>query len=190
MGSGSPTVLANCLFYRNEAGDVGGAIHSSSDIELINCTVSQNKSAPENNGGAGLYCADGDSALKNSILWRNKAGGTYESEDDQIVVAGGTVAVTYSCIEQCDTDPGGWCYQTNNTDQSPKFQSMISDDYHLKTNGCPSSCNSSAIDEGLDDDICGVYDPDVDLDSQPRCVDIVPGDEKTDMGAYEVQSVD
>jgi len=172
----SPT-LTNCLFTGNSA-DKGGGIYNgrNSNTMLTNCTLSGN-SAQSAGGGIHNHF-DSSPTLTNCILWGNDDSGGL---DESAQIFGGTVVVTYSCIQGLDTFIGN-----NNIADDPLFRDDdgpdnvvgTSDDNLRLMQGSPS------IDQG--DNAAIPVGVETDLDGHPRILDgrcyhryIV------DMGAYE-----
>lgn len=168
--------VLNSSFVANAAGGVpgtGGAISSeSSNVEVYNCTVTDNSASP---GVGGAHSSGGWTNIFNSIFWDN---GTQE--------LGGQVAAGYSNID------GGWS-GTGNFSADPLFvgeplggtlwDGPVQDELAL---GYGSPC----IDAGSND-----YASAVDLVGAPRLADDLPANTgfpvgapvHVDMGALERQ---
>ena len=117
------TLLTNCLAAGNTAsgnGAAGGAVYLDfSDVELMNCTITDNSvfSFFGDPYGGGVYCGDSNLEITNGILWGD--------EPDEIHCAGSSGAsVSYSDIE------GGWL-GLYNFDADPRFVHPSSGDYHI-----------------------------------------------------------
>jgi subtilisin family serine protease len=111
----SSPVIRNCIFSRNSASGLGGAVcNSNSAAALINCTFHANTDLL--GGGAVSNLSDG-MIIINCILWDNEPGEIFSS---------GTMDISYSNIS------GGWEGE-GNIDEDPLFADPNSDDYHLKS---------------------------------------------------------
>ncbi|MBD3321165.1 MAG: hypothetical protein GF350_08740 [Chitinivibrionales bacterium] len=87
--NGSKPKISNSIFYRNEAKSNGGAIcNETSNVSIINCTFTDNESAKR--GGAIASDQNSRAIIKNSILWRDAAGASFEID--------GPATVSFSCI--------------------------------------------------------------------------------------------
>jgi|GEM_PF-5840264 len=181
---GGDTFFTNCLFYRNEVertsgGAKGGGMFVQEMVKLTNCTFVKNKCTEADSGG-GIYNDEGDSVLKNCILWRNKANDDHSDEEDQIKVNSGTLTVTNCCIEHHESWPGNY-----NVDTNPLFVDMSADNYVLLSTGCSiPPCDSDAIDES-DNNVVDCNGGD--LRALNRCVELEGHGAIADMGCYETQ---
>ena len=157
----TPSKIRNSYFYNNKAmdnyGGGVGTIDMRSDLEILNCTFSNNYSHGD---AGGVYWVDTDDAtsaqltLKNSILWNNSAGqGTGWDGDD-----GGNInrqfsdqitgdKIQYNIIQNLSYLPNDPLF-IGNFESDPLFKDVSSNDFSLKK-------ESPAIDRG---------DPDLDGD--------------------------
>ena len=121
--------LINCLFVGNTAAKFndgtavidygyGGAVYINyGSTSLINCTLADNMAGL----GGGIYIVAGNFNADNSIFWNNQGSGDVSVQDAQIHVAGGTVDVTYSCVNDEEEDGGTVFPGAGNIDKYPKF---------------------------------------------------------------------
>ncbi|MHC4218202.1 MAG: right-handed parallel beta-helix repeat-containing protein, partial [Planctomycetota bacterium] len=161
LGDASGTLrLINCVLSRNEA-DVAGGVDSVNDLsEVLNCTVAGNL-------GGGLRMRP-SVVVKNSVLWGNSL---WQLEFPGTVVSNSDVQ-------------GGWPWGAGNIDEDPLFVQVGTDNVRLSIGSpCVNAGDNAAL--PLD-----VFDLDgdgdtseplpVDLDGNPRVQAVV-----VDMGAYE-----
>jgi low-density lipoprotein receptor class B/polymorphic membrane protein len=175
---GSSPTLTNCAFSGNSAGSEGGAMYNdrNSDAILINCTLSDNSA--QSNGGGMCSHFDTSPTLTSCILWGNDDSG---GVDESAQIHGGTVAVTYSCIQGLDGFTGN-----QNIGDDPLFRDADGPDNVAGTSDDTLRLMqaSPCIDNGDNDAI--PLDVETDLDDSPRILD---GDcnhsDIVDMGAYE-----
>ena len=174
LRNGSNAWIENCLISNNGSADDGGAIYcGESSPTIINCTIVNNLADHASTGG-GLQCFNNSTpTIKNCIMW--------DDTPDEIFVATGIPAVTYSDIE------GGYA-GVGNINSDPKFvdpdgpdndaSTWEDNDYHLQS-------NSPCIDSGH-----STSAPQTDKEGWPRC-DYPPAPNGGgvfpyyDMGAYE-----
>jgi hypothetical protein len=154
--------VTNCVFVNNSTtAFTGGIINGAGSIlEVTNCTLAGNLA----DFGSGILWNLGDLSVSNTIIWGNAG--------DAIVSAGGTVTVSYSCIQ------GGWA-GIGNIDTNPIFVSEFTNLRLHAGSPCIDSGSNAAVPAGILED----------LDGNPRIVD-GNGDSQAvvDMGAYEVQT--
>jgi predicted outer membrane repeat protein len=127
-------ILSNCIIARNTATSTstllgGGAIYSTTNLTITNCTIVYNEAV---SAGGGIYGYSGINIL-NSIIWGNTPDELNDSFNGD---------VTYSNIK------GGWPGE-GNIDLYPIFMDFANDDFHLsnfspciaagKTEGTPDS---------------------------------------------------
>jgi hypothetical protein len=150
----SAPTLTNCSFSGNSAGDEGGGIYN------------YHSSSPR---------------LTNCILWGNDDGG---GVDESSQIFGGTVVVTYSCIQGLDIFMGN-----GNIADDPLFRDAdgpdnvvgTSDDNLRLMEGSPCIDAGSNNEPNL---------PEVDMDGHTRIIDGDCNDtDIVDMGAYEFNYV-
>lgn len=162
-------ILLNCLFAGNETKNAGGAIASASNSSgspvLTNCTITNNRSAPQFTDPIG-HAIDTDVPFKirNSIIFGNLGAGTGAAIN-------GPLTIENSLVEGTDADP-----EKGNIrgDLNPLFEG----DYHLQP------C-SPAINKGSNTYYAMGQTPDIslvatDLAGSPRIRERI-----VDMGAYE-----
>ncbi len=67
--------VENCLFNDNTAEFAGGAVASNTyaDLELLNCTLADNKVTDDYGYGGAVVCYESTVSIYNSILWNNIA---------------------------------------------------------------------------------------------------------------------
>ncbi|GMU83735.1 MAG: hypothetical protein AMXMBFR47_36050 [Planctomycetota bacterium] len=116
--SDSLLVLSNCLFYANNAQRGGGIFSAGGVIDAVNCTLSANVAGAVVSGG--LMAENSATELANSILWNNGGAGQFS----QVYHTGGTVAVSYSCIQ------GGWS-GSSNISTNPLFRNPANFEFDL-----------------------------------------------------------
>ena len=116
---GGTATVTNCLITDNTTALDGGGVWAGFDytgeVSIKNCTFSGNSS--ENDRSAGVYCADGDVLIQNSILWDQ---GLYE-----IQVYDAYVDVKYSDVR------GGFSGDQN-INAVPGFIAGPHGDFYLK----------------------------------------------------------
>ncbi|MFH1038407.1 MAG: S8 family serine peptidase [PVC group bacterium] len=148
--------ITNNFITRNEAAGKGGGIYLLySSPAIINNTVADNAAGSfsmAGQEGGGLYCESSSPLILNSIFWMNTAQGLPQFYCDP----GSSPEVT-SCNIQ-----GGWS-SGDNLDAYPVFVDAGSGDYHLQY-------FSPCIDTGIFQE----YVPGIDIDGDPRPIDI-PG---------------
>ncbi|MCD4817703.1 MAG: right-handed parallel beta-helix repeat-containing protein [Candidatus Cloacimonetes bacterium] len=162
LNNGSNIDLIGNLFFDNAAYQ-GGTIYAiSSEIRVINCTITENDA----NSGSAYYAEYGSCTLINNIIWNN-IGMLFIWN-----TADGSYNASYSDIE----NHGGYNWTSINDciDIDPEFTSVTADDYTLSDDPL-----SPCIDMG-NPDITGLNLPDYDLAGTVRVLGTV-----VDMGAYE-----
>ena len=119
---GGTSKLINCLFYNNQATDLGGAVGGIGNMELINCTLANNTAS--NAGGIALY--GGDLLVANTILANN-------SGDQGNIEYGGSgeAHLKYSLVY--DGAVSDAVIQTNTLMLAPQFEDPLQGDFTLKT---------------------------------------------------------
>jgi hypothetical protein len=123
--SSNPT-LVNCTFIHNHAERGGGGMYNSfSNPTVINCTFFGNSTG---NFGGGMANGNSSPELTNCIFWGNTDGGG-TGTDELAQIYGGTISVTFSCIQDWTGALGG----TGNIGVDPCFVDTDNDDYHLKS---------------------------------------------------------
>lgn len=174
----SHPALANCIFINNDA-QYGGGIYNrnNSSSNLINCTFSGNSAV--SSGGA-IFCLNSSNALlTNCILW--------DDGDEFRVVAGSTITVSYSCVQDADPDDTAIYPGIGNIDENPMFVHPYSD-FHLRHTIKPQEIpdfnpaafvRSPCINAGDNSVVTELYDLDGDTRIQDGWVD---------MGCYESPS--
>lgn len=195
----STPTLTNCLFSGNSAAIGGGLGTSQSNTLMTNCTFSGNTAA---SSGGGVYNADSNAVLINSILWGNTDSGGMD-ESAQIHSASGTPTVDYSIVQGGWTGAGGNNLSADplfrDTDGADNIEGTSDDDLRLRA-------GSPAIDSGdttaVPVDIFDLNDNGnilelipLDLAGSGRCVDdpatldsngvVEPGYAVVDRGVYE-----
>jgi predicted outer membrane repeat protein len=188
--------IANCIFSGNSSDNEGGAIKSVGDtqsLRVVNCTFSRN-TAGDNAGG--IYVSGGlDVELHNSILWGNTGGLPNTLPNQQISVntgSGSTLTASFNTIQGQNGDP-----LFVNAAGADGIPGNFDDDCHL-LQGSPAVDYADAAqlpqDIGdVDDDGDAIEQIPLDLDGQPRRIDI-PSSANTglglpplDRGCYELQ---
>ena len=197
----SGTVVANCMFSGNSAGIGGGGVFHAygSTGTLTNCTLAGNAA---NTGGGGTLNFDAALTMTNCVVWGN-SDETGNSESAQIYVASGTVALSYSCIENWSGALGG----VANIGDDPLFLDadgpdnvVGTEDDNLRT-ALGSPVNDAGDSAALPADVTDLdFDGNTaepipfDVDGAPRLRDdpaspdsgVAGGDDEyVDMGAYE-----
>lgn len=127
--------------------------YDSSGI-VLNCTIIRNNA----NGAGGLFFANSDTTVINTILWENSP--------NQIENSNGTPFIK-NCIIQNGYNGGINIIQLN-----PKFVNIDNGNFHLRS-------DSPAIDKGIV--VKGVM-PSCDYDGKPRIIGLRP-----DIGVFEYQ---
>jgi predicted outer membrane repeat protein len=88
---------------------------------LVNCTLIGNFAKGQ---GGGIYAGDSDSSsqstlrLNNCILWDNTDSAKTK---DSYQICGGAPVVSYSCIQDADSNDTSTCAGTGNIDDEPRF---------------------------------------------------------------------
>jgi hypothetical protein len=106
----SPTLI-NCVFFRNDALQLGAAICNwnwedyYSNPKLINCTLFANRSK-ETTGGIAHFVVNGVLNLTNCILWNNTDAGD-SIEAAQIKNTKGAINISNCCIQGWSGTLGG-----------------------------------------------------------------------------------
>ena len=162
---GGTSKLINCLFYNNQATDLGGAVGGIGNMELINCTLANNTAS--NAGGIALY--GGDLLVANTILVNN-------SGDQGNIEYGGSgeAHLKYSLVY--DGAVSDAVIQTNTLMLAPQFEDPLQGGFTLKT-------SSPAINAGSNEAYTtagGSVFTDFDLAGNPRIQN-----ENIAIGAYE-----
>jgi len=134
--SGSPTFI-NCLFFGNKASEGGAVVTVGYPLTFINCTFVNNE-ATERDAGA-IFDNNGNSLIRNCILWNNKAKRQSTNEIYNSPVLPGKTDVTYSDVH------GGWAGE-GNIDADPLFVNTANSDLRLQTN---SPCRNTGRDHPL-----------------------------------------
>ncbi len=120
--SNSTVDIGNCIFTGNFAGVDGGGIAftQGSSGTVHNSTFINN--AARNGGGGGLYKGStSNPVVINSIFWENSAGtGNQLWQQNQGPGAGGTITISYCCIQGGVEEDGGY-NGDNIIDQAPWF---------------------------------------------------------------------
>ena len=128
----STASLTRCLLTGNTASSGGGAIlnNRSSVTTIDRCTFSGNTAG---SGGGAIQSRDNATAtVTSSILW--------DDSPDEINIVSGSVAVTYSCIEN------GYAGE-NNTSDDPLFTDAAAGDYTLQESSpCIDAGDPSSLD--------------------------------------------
>jgi len=99
--NGGSVAASNCLFAGNRTRGFGGAIQSSGTLELVNCTIVGNVSNGFTSVPTGaVHLSSGAADIRNTILWQNDCPQLPSgSEDSQVFVQNGTLAMNNSTIE-------------------------------------------------------------------------------------------
>ncbi len=162
--------LINCLLAGNTAKQ-GAAVSNAagSGATLINCTVSQN-TATTTYGGI-QNAASGKLTATNCVFWENRdSTGTGQSAQ----IYGGTLAVSYSCVQDADPNDATIIAGTGNIDDDPLLATGI----YTLASGSP--CIDAGDNAAVPGDIL------VDLLGEQRIADgNGDGSAVVDMGVYE-----
>ncbi len=175
-------VISNCLLDSNSA-FFGGAISSTSNLRVINCTMTNN--VAEELGGA-IY-ATGMSSIDNSILWDNDAQGGFQVRIEQSSVppVDSSLRVSHCTVQDGESgvslEAGSTLeWLAGNLDADPLLVSAGTGDFRL-------SSDSPSIDAG--DNAAVPSGTATDLNGNSRIVDGDSNGEATvDMGAFEFQA--
>ena len=182
-----------CLIAKNVAAVLGGgAMIFDGDMELINCTVSDNMAG---NSGGGLFSScyyPFQNKLENSIIWNNLP--------EEITAPAESPLVTYSNIN------GGY-EGIGNIDDDPLYIDAENNDYRLLWIDFPEENNSKSpcIDSGNPD---STFDPDgtikdmgayyydqgiftsIDKNDFGKTINVFPNPATTDITLSGVENVD
>ena len=173
FGASPEIKITNSVFAGNSAELYGGGISlsASTPLTMTNCTLFGNKVNDSSGYGGGIYSYS-PLTIANSILWGNTA-----NSDPQIKVAGGSLGVGYSDIDQI-----GFAGSNGNIRQDPKFMDVYGSDpanWNLRLqplSPCVDAGNNALVPAGTLTDI----------DGTPRIADgNGDGSSVVDMGAYE-----
>ncbi|MBX3363645.1 MAG: hypothetical protein KF866_02660 [Phycisphaeraceae bacterium] len=193
------SMISGSLIYGNQSAGHGGGVYvtgggvNGTDLLVANCTIVNNHAGGR---AGGLYAAaDGEIAVRNSIIWSNTAA------DAQCAIACSQATWsdpgTYIAFDRCILMSAGSFFSTQNTiDADPRFVDPANNNYRLRP-------NSPAIDRGsnlliptdlADVNVNGDYGEalPLDLDRNPRRIDTphvadtgVGTAPIVDIGAYE-----
>ncbi|MCX7846573.1 MAG: S8 family serine peptidase [bacterium] len=64
-------IIRNCLIVSNTAYSMGGGVSATADATIENCTIADNTSVAAEGGGLSIF--DANVAVRNSIIYRNRA---------------------------------------------------------------------------------------------------------------------
>ena len=162
----SPTIT-DCTFNNNSAAYGGGMNNNNSSPTLTNCTLSNNDA---NNTGGGIFNDNSSSpAITNCILWANSG-----------QISGGTPVVSYSCVQDNDSNDASVYPGIGNIDDDPLFADANGPDNIVgtKDDNLRLKPGSPCLDAGTN--ITTPPLPPTDLDGKPRIQNGI-----VDMGAYE-----
>lgn len=126
-GTGTPTLVINCLFYNNSGS--GGAVFAdvSSSIKFYNCTFANNSGG---NGGALHTYQNAAPSLYNCTLWGNIVPYTTGSQIYSSV--GGSVNIQNCIIEHGTDNIEGPNTATNVINTNPMFADAANGNYSLQ----------------------------------------------------------
>lgn len=151
ISASTDVTFKNCIISNNTASGKGGGLRNGAlPLTLINCTITSNTAGTT--GGGISFIPGATSNIKNSIVWGNSP--------DQISTEGGTIDVSYTCIQD-----GGFT-GTGNIIDDP----LLTGDYHLQAS---SPCRDAVL-------VIDPNTPATDIDGEERSL---PTD--ADMGADE-----
>ncbi|MBN1591873.1 MAG: DUF1565 domain-containing protein, partial [Candidatus Coatesbacteria bacterium] len=136
----SPEIV-NCLITHNISASNGGGMYiGASSCPIIDCCTASDNEAAGHGGGFEISGASAEAI--NTILWG-------DSPDEIHTFAGGTIDITYSCIE------GGYSGYEN-IDDDPLFVRLTDDVYYLQHSGvepedspCLDAGEGTAADHGV-----------------------------------------
>ncbi|MAP80991.1 MAG: hypothetical protein CL526_07865 [Aequorivita sp.] len=175
LNEGNRVTIVNTLFTENLAADMGGAIASLGELNLINSTISKNESS--GTGAGGLYNTIGTVLLKNSIIWGNIG----IDAPDIANVNGGTINGSYSLYDDTDVYNDGVFNCTNCLTINPQFTDITTGDFTLGD-------NSPALDAGDPNTDMSVFPTEnntpIDLAGNERVMNNI-----IDLGVYETQTL-
>jgi len=180
LSDGALVAMTNCNIVDNTAGSYGGGLflgnynNAPIDLNMTNCTVSNNKLTDTTNGlGGGLYNRLSNASINNSIFWGNKAAGIYSAHEAYASMdVGNTFSFASSDVlniqNNFSTTGGSIDFDAACIGADPLFVDSDNGNYHLKP-------ISPAIDQANAENA-----PVDDIDGDDRIVNAPP-----DMGADE-----
>ena len=190
----SPTLI-NCVFFRNDALQLGAAICSWNwegyycNPKLINCTLFANRSK-ETTGGIVHFVVNGVLNLTNCILWNNTdAGDSIEAAQIQNQKGKGAININNCCVEGWSgTLSGIGNFGSNPLFVDPNGPDNIAgtedDNLQLKSNSHCINRGDNTVLPPDTYDLNGNGDPNepipFDLEGKPRILN-----RRVDIGAYE-----
>jgi hypothetical protein len=133
--NGSEPTISHCLIVGNRAiGPGGAAVHCmDSNAVFVNCTIADNR-GPE--ASAGIYLADSDPVLINTIVWGN-------APHEILLVGDSLPAICYTTMAGDWPGPGNRAddplfvergyWDPNATPDDPNDDFWVEGDYHLKS---------------------------------------------------------
>ncbi|MGM0628580.1 MAG: T9SS type A sorting domain-containing protein, partial [Candidatus Fermentibacterota bacterium] len=137
IDEGTVTLIGNVI-AENYATSVGGGVYerSSETIYMLNNSIINNATDPDDSWGGGLRSWKDSIFIENSIFWGNSA-----TTGPQITLPG-TLDTTYAWIEYCNIQGGQdsiyhsdsltyLSWGPGNTDVDPEFEAGPLSDYHL-----------------------------------------------------------
>jgi len=196
----SSLTITNCNISGNIAELIGSIFCSQSDLNISNCTITDNTDPAQLYDG-GIWCIDSSPTITNCILWNNGGEDGYEigaiSWKEAV-----TVRVLYSDVDgaedSIDIGPDCTLIWADNIDADPCFVEpgywadwvWVDGDYHLLPGSpCIDAGDNNSVPadiHDLDGDSNTAEPIPFDLDGNPRIVDgDNDGNSVVDMGAYE-----
>ncbi|MCK4887825.1 MAG: hypothetical protein KAS96_10590, partial [Planctomycetes bacterium] len=132
--------IENCLILGNYAGWAGGGLWTDhSSVEIINCTVVDNKARDYGHGSC--HWQDGHTSIINSIFWNEG--------NSEIYVRLSTISVSYSNVKNGFSGAG-------NIDADPCFVDASSGNYYLLADSlCIDTGDPNYIAEANETDLAG-----------------------------------
>lgn len=173
----NPTLIG-CTFRSNSA-KYGAGVNNenNSNIQINNCTFIKNSAVGSDGRGGGIRNNSSNPTITNCIFWENK-------DNTGIIqmgqISGGVPVVTYSCVQDDDSNDASVYPGTGNIDDDPCFVDADGLDNIIGTedDNLRLKPASPCLDAGTNTTTPPL--PPTDLDGEPRIQNGI-----VDMGAYE-----